>query len=164
MIIDLSYLNTYINKISLKMEGIPALKFLIEANDYMVSIDLSDAFFSIPLHAESKRYATFHYKQKYYQFNVLPFGLTCFPRIFTKVLHLIIVYLRAQGIQISAYIDDLIIAAQCKNKLLDQCKKVKGLLLSLGFTINAEKSVCAPMQVLLHLGYLWNSSTIHKST
>ena len=39
LIIDLSYLNTFVNKVSFRMEGVEELKKLILEGDYMISID-----------------------------------------------------------------------------------------------------------------------------
>ena len=39
MLIDLSALNEFVHKGSLKMEGLPDIKFLIDKNDFMISIE-----------------------------------------------------------------------------------------------------------------------------
>ena len=162
MIIDLSALNEFVNKVLFKMEGLPDIKFLIDKNDFMISIDLADAFFSVPLHKESKNYTVFDIKC-FYQYNVLPFGLTSSPRIFSKVLRPVIVYLRAQGVRISAYLDDIIVTCRSKQQLLSQVEEILKLLSDLGFTVNFEKSSLVPSQVLLHLGYVWNSCNLTLS-
>ena len=56
MIIDLSLLNLRIHKNSFKMKYIDHIWKLLEPNDFMVSIDLADAFFSIPVHDDYKKY------------------------------------------------------------------------------------------------------------
>ena len=139
MIIDLSALNEFVHKVSFKMEGLPDIKFLIDKNDFMISIDLADVFFSVPLHKESKSYAVFQYKDYCYQYNVLPFGLTSSPRIFCKDLRLVIVYLRVQGIRISAYLD-IIVVSHSKQQLLCHVEEILKLLSELGFAVNFEKS------------------------
>ena len=50
LILDLSSLNTQINKVSFKMETQEHIRELICPNDFMASIDLSEAFHSIPIH------------------------------------------------------------------------------------------------------------------
>ena len=86
MIIDLSVLNKFINKVSFKMEDKTTIKALIRENDFMASIDLKSAFHSIPLHEDSKKFVVFEVDNQRYCYNRLVFGLTSSPRIFSKVL------------------------------------------------------------------------------
>ena len=103
LIIDLSPLNMFISKIFFRMEGMVYLKHLIQKDDYMISIDLSEAFFSIPLHASCKKYVTFEFRNQRYCCNVMPFDLSSFPRIFCKVVRPGIIYLRSPGIFFCLY-------------------------------------------------------------
>ena len=106
MIIDLSLLNLQIRKISFKMENIDHICKLLEPDDFMLSIDLADLFFSIPVHDGFKQYLCFNFNNQVYQFNVLPFGLISSPRIFSKILKPVIVCLRNNyGMKISFYLD-----------------------------------------------------------
>ena len=82
MLIDLSDLNAYVNKVSFKMEGITALQLLEEENYNLVSIDLSNAsFFAVLFQRENKRYVSIKFDLKSFQLHALPFGSTCSPRI-----------------------------------------------------------------------------------
>ena len=83
----------------------------------MVSIDLRDAFFSIPIHEDSKRFTCFEVGGVRYCYNVLPFGFSSSPRIFSKVLKVVISHLRARGIKISFYLDDIFICNADWNSL-----------------------------------------------
>ena len=76
LIIDLSPLNSQIPKIHFRMEDHEYLKNLIRPGYFMASIDLSNAFFSMPLHEDSKHFCSFELKWNKYNFNVLPFDLT----------------------------------------------------------------------------------------
>ena len=163
MIIDLSLLNLYINKVSFRMEDKNIIKSLINENDYLVSIDLKDAFHSISLHPESRKLTVFEFEGKRYSYNVLPFGLTSSPRIFTKNLKPVISFLRNSGIKITHYLDDILICADSSEKCLSHLNKSLSLLTSLGFVINYKKSILVPSQRILHLGYLWDSVTMTKS-
>ena len=46
-------------------------------------------------------------RERLYQFTCLPFGLRSSPRIFTKVLKPLLVYLRALGVRLLVYLDDI---------------------------------------------------------
>lgn len=163
MIIDLSDLNKQIIKSHFKMESLDVIKSLVSSGDYFVSIDLADAFFTIPLHDDSKKYTVFEFNNCRYCYNVLPFGLTSSPRIFSKILKPVISFLRTRGIKISAYLDDIFICNNSKELLSEQLKTTISLLNSLGFTINYGKSHLIPSQSLLHLGYIWNSENMTLS-
>ena len=76
-----------------------------------MSLDIKDAFFSVPPHPTSKQFAIFENKKVRYQYNVLPFWLSSSPRVFTKILKAAISFLRSKGIKISAYLDDIFICA-----------------------------------------------------
>ena len=157
IILDLSALNKFLNKSSFRMEGLDSIKYYISLNCFMASIDLTDAFMSIPLHESSKKFVVFELNGVRYNFNVLPFGLTSAPRIFSKVLRPVIIYLRSLGIKITAYLDDFFIVNFNQSSMIQDLKFIINFLRSLGFKPNLDKSVLTPSYKILHLGYIWNS-------
>lgn len=163
MILDLSRINTQIQKISFKMETLDFIKDLLNPSDYMISLDLSDAFFTVPVHESSKDYLCFKFDNQIYQYNVLPFGMTSSPRIFSKILRVPILHLRNLGIRISSYLDDIFICNSCPTTLVSQLNTTISLLTSLGFTPNYEKSKLIPSFSLIHLGFNWDSLTMKVS-
>ena len=163
MIIDLSSLNNYVNKVSFKMEDKNTIKTLIEPNDFLVSIDLKDDFHTISLHNDSKKLVVFEFENQRYCYNCLPFGLSSSPRIFSKILKPVISYLRSKGIKITFYLDDILLCNSSKEKLISDLNITLSLLTNLGFVINNDKSQLIPSQSLLHLGYLWNTTDMSIS-
>ena len=157
LIIDLKDLNQFINKVHFRMEDKSVIKDILSPNDFMGSIDLKDAFLTVPLHNESKKWCTFEFSGKRYHYNCLPFGLTSSPRIFTKVLKPVIMHLRLKGIKVTFYLDDIFLCAASRVKLLEDINYTISLLCSLGFSINLEKSVLVPQTTLTHLGFSFNS-------
>ena len=53
MVIDLKNLNNYVNKIHFRMEDKEVVSTLIEKDDFLASIDLKDAFFTIVLNEKN---------------------------------------------------------------------------------------------------------------
>ena len=157
MIIDLSKLNMNVNKVSFRMEDKETIKDLIHRNDYLASIDLKNAFHLISLHEDSKRLTAFEFEGIRYCFQVLPFGLTSSPRIFSKVLKPVISYLRSLGIKITHYLDDILICSSSYSNCLDDIHSTLSLLQSLGFIINFKKSTLIPSRTIEHLGFIWSS-------
>ena len=79
-VINLKKLNQNIEYQHFKMEGIQSLKSLIQKEDFMVKIDLGEAYFSLPVHTTSRKFLRFLWKGKIYKYAALPFGLAVGPR------------------------------------------------------------------------------------
>ena len=55
-VLDLSALNAYVHTAKFRMETIATVLSAVRRNDWMVSIDLKDAYFQILVHPESRKY------------------------------------------------------------------------------------------------------------
>ena len=75
-----------------------------------------------------------------YQYNALPFGLATAPRVFTKLLKPVLAHLRAKGLRLVAYLDDILLIGKDKADAELAYHQAKQLLEDLGFVINREKS------------------------
>ena len=69
-----------------KQEHLAFALDLIQKDDFLTSIDLTDAYFSLSIHDDFKKYLRFSWNKQIYEFQVLCFGLASAPRVFTKVL------------------------------------------------------------------------------
>lgn len=140
------------------MEDIRSVKNLITSNAFMASIDLKDAYFSIPVHKEDRKYLKFYFKRKIYQFRCLPFGLSTSPYVFTKVMKPVMNVLRNKGFLSTIYLDDMLCIGNnfrnCQKNVLES----KKLLEKLGFVINREKSSLIPSKKCKFLGFIVNSA------
>lgn len=72
----------------------------------MCKLDLKDAYLSIPMHEFCRRFLRFKWQGRVYEYTALPFGLSAAPR---KTLKLVLATLRATGIRLVAYLDDILI-------------------------------------------------------
>ena len=158
IILDLSWLNTFLHYEHFKMETIFTSIDLISKGVYLASIDLSDAYFSVPIDVRDRKYLRFLWDKQLWQFNVLPQGLSPAPRYFTKLTKCVFADLRSKGIVVSGYIDDIIIVAQSKQHCKVGIAEVCNLFTRLGFTINREKSVLNPVTQLEHLGFYFDTN------
>lgn len=117
-VIDLSRLNQYVQNSHFQMEGLHCLKTLLREGDFMTSIDLKDAYFSVAVHASSQRFLRFIWDSKHYAFLGLPFGLSAASRVFTKLLKPVAAFLRKQGYRIIIYLDDFLLLAASREEAL----------------------------------------------
>ncbi|KAL7299668.1 hypothetical protein TKK_0007426 [Trichogramma kaykai] len=136
------------------MEDLRTAIQLIFPNYYLASIDLKDAFHSIPLHNESRKYVRFCYLGKLYQFVALPFGITSAPYIFTKIMKCVIRTLRGKGFTSVIYLDDYLAIEESFEKCQENINETIKLLESLSFIINYEKSDLVPAQQCRFLGMM----------
>ena len=85
-IIDLSTLNDYVTSSHFHMETPQSVLHSIRPGNWMVSLDLQDAYLQVPVHHDSRRYLRFVVGERTYQFRVLCFGLTTAPQVFTRIM------------------------------------------------------------------------------
>ena len=62
-VINLKMLNQFIPFLHFKMEGLSQLKRIIQEGDWMCKLDLKDAFFSVPLDRNSRKFVRFQWKE-----------------------------------------------------------------------------------------------------
>ena len=86
IISNLSELNLNIEYCHFKMENLNTVLGLIESNCFMASIDLKDAYFTVNVDPEYRKFLRFFWNDELYEFRCMPNGLSCAPRIFTKIL------------------------------------------------------------------------------
>ena len=85
-ILNLKRLNSFVRYEYFKMEGLDSVKYLLKPNDWLVKIDLQDAYFLVPVAAQHSKYLRFFWKGVLYEYVCLPFGLCSALRVFTKLL------------------------------------------------------------------------------
>jgi hypothetical protein len=104
------------------MEGIPALRELLEPGNFMAKIDLKDAYTVVPIAEDSRQYLTFQNRDIIYRYRALPFGVSIAPYIFSKLMRYAVESLRAKGIRLVYYLDDICLLAKTKTKLQDHVR------------------------------------------
>ena len=160
-VINLKNLNEWVAPQHFKMEGMGTLRELLRVNDWMVKVDLKDAYFTVPMHPSHQSYLRFMVGQEHYQFTCLPFGLSCAPWVFTKVMKPIAIFLRSMGVRMIIYIDDILLMGNSPEQVESHLETLIFLLTNLGFIINTPKSIMTPTQEIEYLGLVVNSTTLH---
>jgi hypothetical protein len=163
IILNLKKLNSYLRYQHFKMENLDTILHLIEPNDWFISIDLKDAYFSVPIARGHRKYLQFQWRKKLYHYNVLCFGLATAPRVFTKCTKPFLAHFREKGFRISMYIDDILLMHNDQKTLVKQSLELVNMLESLGFVINFKKSSFQPSKTIKHLGFMLNSESMSLS-
>ena len=94
-----------------RCEDISIVKEILNPGDFMFSFDLKSRYHHVEISPEHRRFLSFSWvfpngKVRYFQFSVLPFGLSSAPYLFTKLLKPLVKKWRSTGIPIVIYLDD----------------------------------------------------------
>ena len=157
LILDLKELNKYMPYKHFKMEMLENALTLLKPNMWMCSIDLKDAYYSVPIHPDHQKYFSFKWESKFYCYTCMPNGWSNAPYIFTKLMKPVFYALRTQGHISSYFIDDSWLMGESKASCLNNYQATEALMKILGLGINYDKSVCDPVQLILHLGFMIDS-------
>ena len=157
LILNLKKFNKFVKYHHFKMETIHTATELMKKNCYMASIDLRDAYYSVPVCKDHQKYLKFSWRNVLYKFTCLPNGLASAPRIFTKLLKPVYATFRSQGHVSFGYIDDSYLQGESVRECKENVDHTVELFERLGFTAYDKKSVLLPTQQLILLGFLLNS-------
>ena len=158
-VLDVSRLNKFITKTKFSMETIQSVLSFIQQNDWMISMDMKDAYFHVPIHPKSRPYLRFVFNNRVFQFRALCFGLSTAPQVFTCILAPLGKIVHLAGFRIVLYLDDWLVIASTKEELLRAKQFILNLTQELGIIINKEKSMMEPSQVITYLGVKIDSKT-----
>lgn len=157
IILNLKMLNEAVEYHHFKMDTLHSGVEQMTQGCWMASVDLKDAYYSIPVHTCDRKYLRFWWKGVLLQFTAWPNGLSEAPRKFTKIMKVPFGDLRKRGHANSAYIDDSLLLALTQEGCQDNIEATVHLVDSLGFTVHPLKSVLRPMQIVVFLGFVLNS-------
>ena len=160
MILNLSDLNESVEYHKFKMDTFLTAVNLVTPNCYMASIDFKDAYYSVPVHTDHRRWLKFKFRGELYEFTCLPNGLSSGPRLFTKITKPLFANLREMGHLNTQYIDDTLLLGEtweeCARNVRDTLEKA----LDAGFVVHPIKSIFEPTQKLEFLGFWIDSRTM----
>ena len=129
----------------------------------MASVDLKDAFFTVPVHISHQKYFKFGWFQNFYKFLGMPNGYSNAMRIITKILKPVFGHLWNEGHISVIFVDDSYLQRDTKHECMNNINATIDLLGSLGFSIHTGKSVLIPTQKIEFLGFLIDSKTMQIS-
>ncbi|NXE65883.1 POL3 protein, partial [Calcarius ornatus] len=118
------------------------------------TIDIANAFFSIPLAAEYKPQFAFTWKSVQYTWNRLPQGWKHSPTICHRLIQAALK--KSETPEHLQYIDDIIVWRKTAAEVFEKGEKIIQILLKAGFAIKKSK-VKRPAQEIQFLGVKWQN-------
>ncbi len=160
LILNLKGLNTDVEYRHFKMDTLITALRLITPGCSMATLDIRDAYFSVSIHPEFRKFLRFYYRNELFQFTCLPQGLACAPRLFTKLLKVPMAQLHEHhNVTASAYIDDILVVDDSPQLCYEATCKTAELLQDGGLTIS-PKSQMLPSTVKEYIGFVIDSETM----
>ena len=156
-ILNLKFLNEECDTHHFKMESLKQAIHMIRPGAYLASIDIKDAFYSVPIHPSHKKYLKFVWKATPYQFEAMPNGYLDAMRIFAKILKPAFNTLRKLGYVSIIYVDDTLLYGDTYDECLQNVLATLQMLQELGFIVHATKSVLIPSQRIVFLGFIFDT-------
>lgn len=159
LIHDLRFLNSRIRRPPrFKLEDLSTVAQQVKEGDQLMTFDLEQGYYHVEINAAYRKYFGFEWDGQFYQWNVLPFGLSEAPLVFTKILRPVVQHLRSLNLRVNLYLDDfLLMVAAGKSPALDRDTLLQALARA-GLHVNLEKSVLTPSTSAEYLGLEINTN------
>lgn len=107
MILNLRAFNEFVQYHHFKMDTLEMAVKMMKPGCFMASIDLKDAYYTVPISHAHQKYLKFIFNGTLYQYTCMANGLSCAPRVFTKLLKPVYATLHNLGFLSLGYIDVL---------------------------------------------------------
>ena len=153
-ILNLKSLNKECDKAHFKMESLKNALHMVRRGSFLASIDIKDAFYSVPIHITHKKYLRFMWHGDMLQFRAMPNGYCEAMRVFTKLLKPVFATLRETGYESVIYVDDSLLQGDTFGECFENIRETLQCLQELGFVIHPSKSVLRPTQIITFLGFV----------
>lgn len=119
---------------------------------WLASMDLKDAYLHVPIAEEFHHYLRFLIQDQHLQFVVTPFGLSLAPYLFTRAVRVLVAWLRARGVHLYAYLDDILVVGASPEAVYHSLQMSIQVFTWAGFIINIKKSDLTLTQDLVYIG------------
>ena len=101
----LKVLNCFILFERFKIEGLCTVRESLRQGDWVAKVDFKDVYLTVPMNSAFLPLLRFIWRGRILQYTYLPFGLLPAPRFFTKLLKVVVTFLRERGIRLLLYLD-----------------------------------------------------------
>jgi len=118
LVLNLRYLKQFLHVLTFNYEDLHVAALIFEKDEYLFKFDLKSGYHYVDIHPECYKFLGFQWRDVFYVFKVLPFGLSSACYLFTKLLWPLIRLWRGRGLKAIIYLDDGIVAVQGKDRAL----------------------------------------------
>ena len=162
LILDLRHMNSFIFKQKFKCEDLSVAIQIFNQGCHLFKFDLKSGYHHIEIFPAHRKFLTFAWdfgtgSSRYFQFCVLPFGLSSAPFIFTKMFKPLLKSWRSRGIPIAIFLDDGLGGGSDPVSARINSLAVHSDLLKSGLVPNEDKSQWEPIQIITWLGVILNT-------
>ena len=130
----------------------------LNGNSHFTSLDMKDAFWSVPLDEKSREYTAFQTPDGLFQYRRMPMGLKTASAVFCRYVDKMLGHMK--WTQVMAYVDDLLIFGKTLEEHLDSLDKLLPRLQSFNMTLGAKKCTFFAPSVKF-LGHIVDKHGIH---
>ena len=162
--LDLSRgVNKFCESPKFKIRSLKEVAASVEKDDFGFSFDLRSFYFQVPLHPDFVGYLGFKIEDdkgdcRFFEYTMLPFGFVDAARAVTKLLKAPLKNWRSWGARVAeAHIDDVIVFAAGKEKVLDLSRRVHQDLLDFGLLISEDKCSWGARTRIQWVGFVWDT-------
>ena len=149
--IDLSRLNSWVDASHFHMETTQSVLQSLRLGDWMICLDLQDAYLQVPIHPSSRRYLRVCMGESVFQSRFLCFALSTAPQAFTRIMAPVSSIMHRHGFRILRYLDDWLVLGSSFQEIVRARDFLLWLRQQLGILINIPKSSLTPTQSLDHI-------------
>ena len=160
MILNLKKLNKYIDSKHFKMESLRNILHMVKAKVWMASVDLKDAYYSVPIYEEYQKYLKFIWEYPLKFIAIDSYGPAM--RALTKLTRSPFSFLRYEGYLSVVYVNSCYLEDGSFTKFSKNVIRSIEILESEGFYIKVDKSEIIPKQQITFLGVIIDS--VHMAT
>ncbi|GKT32171.1 hypothetical protein ADUPG1_006378 [Aduncisulcus paluster] len=118
---------------------------ILQGKSWFASFDIKNGYYACTLARESQEITAFCTPFGLYEWLRLPFGLKIAPAYFQRIMTDMLGDLRSQGVVV--YLDDILICAETKEKLVELVKEVLRRLQEKNSIINVGKSFVGKQKI-----------------
>ena len=159
-VIDHSRLNRFVRLSRFCIETSASVLQSLRPGDWMVSLDLQDAYLQDLVHPGSRRFLRFCVGAEVFQFKALCFGLSSAPQVFTRTMAPVSSIMHRYGFRILHYLDDWLVLGSSFQEISRARDFLLWLCDQLGIFVNHSKSTLTPSQRLDYLGMTMQSNPL----
>ena len=162
LIWDGRHVNKNLRKRKFKMETLQREgRTLFERSHFGGTADISSAYHHIEMAESAQPFLGFEWNGVFYCFNVLPFGLSSAPWLFTTIMSHSIRFIRYTGGDVISFLDDCIFGGTTAHGTVAAAHRMLGILREFGWLIHPTKCVgtSSAVQAFVALGTLVDLAT-----